>query len=121
METEREWQFIKNELMNRTTTKGNYKDEWHIGLFWSLTVINWTWVNGKPLTIKKWRDSEPSRNSHYALIAKEWPTGSYGKFDGIRNDIKRAWICEEETGVIISFIFNFQILVVQLSSLQVYT
>ena len=31
METEREWQFIKNELMNRTTTKGNYKDEWHIG------------------------------------------------------------------------------------------
>ena len=117
IETEREWQFITNELKNRTTRK----NEWHIGLFWNLTVTNWTWVNRKPLTTKKWRDSEPNRNSHYALIAKEWPTGSYGKFDSIRNDIKRAWICEEETALIINFIFDFQILVVQLSSLQVYT
>ena len=117
IETEREWQFITNELKNRTTRK----NEWHIGLFWNLTVTNWTWVNRKPLTIKKWRDSEPNRNSHYSLIAKEWPTGSYGKFDSIRNDIKRAWICEEETALIINFIFDFQILVVQLSSLQVYT
>ena len=80
-----------------------------------------TSYQSRDVTIKKWRDSEPNRNSHYALIAKEWPTGSYGKFDSIRNDIKRAWICEEETGVIINFIFNFLILVVQLSSLQVYT
>ena len=98
METEREWQFITN--------------EWHIGLFWNKTVSNWTWVNGKPLTITKWRDSEPSVNSLYALIAKEWPRGSYGKFDGIRGDIKRAWICEDETGVIINYIFHFQSLVV---------
>ena len=103
METEREWQFITNELKNRTTTK----NQWHIGLFWNLIVSNWTWVNGKPLTIKKWLDSEPSRNSYYALIAKEWPRGSYGKFDSIRGDIKRAWICEEETGVNIIFIFYF--------------
>ena len=108
METEREWKFITNELKNRTTTK----NEWHIGLFWNKTVSNWTWVNGKPLTITKWRDSEPSINSLYALIAKEWPRGSYGKFDGIRGDIKRAWICEDETGVIINYIFHFQSLVV---------
>ena len=108
METEREWQFITNELKNRTTAK----NEWHIGLFWNKTVRNWTWVNGKPLTITKWRDSEPSGNSLYALIAKEWPRGSYGKFDGIRGDIKRAWICEDETGVIINYIFHFQSLVV---------
>ena len=110
METEREWQFITNELKNRTTKK----NEWHIGLFWSTTVSNWTWVNGKPLTIAKWRDSEPSRNSYYALIGKESPRGYYqnGKFDSIRGDIKRAWICEEETGVIINYVFHFQILVV---------
>ena len=106
IETEREWQFITNELKNRTTGK----NEWHIGLFWDRTVSNWTWVNGKPLTIMKWRDSEPSRNSYYALIAKEWPRGSYGKFDGIKGDIKRAWICEEETGVNIIFIFIFRLL-----------
>ena len=112
METESEWQFITTELKNRTTKK----NEWHIGLsrFWNGTVSNWTWVNGKPLTITKWRDSEPSRNSYYALIGKEGPRGSYqyGKFDDIRGDIGRAWICEEETGVIIKYIFHFYILVV---------
>ena len=110
METESEWQFITNELKNRTA-KNN---EWHIGLFWNKTVSNWTWVNGKPLTITKWRDSEPSRSSYYALIGKEWLRSSYqyGKFDAIRGDIGRAWICEEETGVIINYIFHFYILVV---------
>ena len=101
METEREWQFITNALKNRTA-KNN---EWHIGLFRKRTVSNWTWVNGKPLTITKWRDSEPSRNSYYALIGE-------GKFDAIRGDIGRAWICEEETGVIVNYIFHFYILVV---------
>ena len=38
METEKEWQFITNELQNRTTKK----NEWHIGLFWDRTVSNWT-------------------------------------------------------------------------------
>ena len=115
METEREWQFITNELKNRTA-KNN---EWHIGLFWSRTVSNWTWVNGKPLTIKKWRDSDTSGNSFYAVIAKEWPRGSYGKFVSIRGDIKRAWICEEETGVNIILIFYFSIVVVESAS-QIY-
>ena len=89
METEREWQFITNELTNRTTAKNN---EWHIGLFWNKTVSNWTWVNGKPLTIMKWRNSAPSRNSYYALIGKERPRRAYqyGKFDAIRGDIGRA-------------------------------
>ena len=109
METEREWQFITNELKNRTARKNN---EWHIGLFWNKTVSNWTWVNGKPLTITKWRDSDTSGKSYYAAIAKESPKGSYGKFDSIRGDIGRAWICEEETGVIINYIFHFYILVV---------
>ena len=103
METEKEWQFITNELKNRTTRK----NEWHIGLLWNRTVSNWTWVNGKPLTIKKWRDSDTSGHSYYAVIAKESPTGSYGKFESIRGHIKRAWICEKETGVNIIFIFYF--------------
>ena len=108
METESEWQFITNELKNRTA-KNN---EWHIGLSWKRKVSNWTWVNGKPLTITKWQDSDTSGNSRYAVIAKESPRGSYGTFDSIRGDINRAWICEEETGVIINYIFDFQILVV---------
>ena len=108
METESEWQFITNELKNRTA-KNN---EWHIGLFWNRTVRNWTWVNGKPLTMTKWQDSDTSGNSYYAVIAKGSPKGSYGKFDSIRGDIGRAWICEEETGVIINYIFHFQSLAV---------
>ena len=107
METEKEWQFITNELKNRTAEN----NEWHIGLVWSRKVSNWKWVNGKPLTITKWQDSDTSGNSHYAVIAKGSRGSGYGKFDSIRGDIDRAWICEEETGVTI-IIFDFQILVV---------
>ena len=103
------WKQRKSGSLSRMSSRigQQKKNEWHIGLSWDRTVSNWTWVNGKPLTIMKWKDSEPSRNSYYALIAKEWPTGSYGKFDRIRGNIKRAWICEEETGVNIIFIFYF--------------
>ena len=44
METERELEFIKKEFQ---TQRGRIHDEWHIGL----TTENWTWVNGKSLTI----------------------------------------------------------------------
>ena len=50
METEQEWEFIKNAIQNR---EGNKNGEWFIGLEINITTRNWTWVNGKPLTIDK--------------------------------------------------------------------
>ena len=102
METEKEWTFINNELRYQNTSTHIYKDEWHIGLFLNSTNGKWTWVNGKPLTINKWQPNKPDnhhfKNFVYVLIAKEYPSGYYGLFNNIKSIIKRAWICEEESG-----------------------
>ena len=77
----------------------NSRDEWHIGLFKNVTTAEWTWINGKLLTIHKWQQHEPDKNDMYALIAKEWPRGSYGLLSSNKGTVPRGWICEEETGL----------------------
>ena len=47
METEQEWEFIKNAIQNRVDSKYG---EWFIGLEMNITSGNWTWINGEPLT-----------------------------------------------------------------------
>jgi len=96
METEREWEFIKKEIQ---TERGRIYDEWHIGLYRNLTTKNWTWVNGKALTIFKWQDGKPQDDDFYALMAKEFPPGFKGSFNSIRRKVFRGWICEKETGI----------------------
>ncbi|KAL9973645.1 hypothetical protein ACROYT_G020126 [Oculina patagonica] len=94
METEREWEFIYKEIQTR---KGARYDEWLIGLYKILKTGEWTWVNGKPLTIDKWQPNKPKDMEYYALIAKEWPVGKKGLFNSIQGNVFRGWICEEET------------------------
>ena len=106
METEREWRFINKAIRNRTS--GHY-NEWHIGLFKNLTTGNWTWINGRRLDIDKWQAHEPRKNDFYALIAREFPPGSYGLFNGIKGNLLRGWICEEETGENSSHRFSIQL------------
>ena len=96
METEREWDFIKNEIQNRA---GSYKSEWLIGLYRNVTTGNWTWINGKPLTIDKWEKNSPDNSDSYALIHKEFPPGVEGSFSSIKGNVAKGWICEEETGI----------------------
>ena len=92
METEREWQFITDEIWT-LDTKYN---EWHIGLF--NVSGNWTWINGKPLTLSKWQKNEPSPEDLYGLIHKNFPSGSYGTFSSNTGVVHRGYICEQETG-----------------------
>ena len=96
METEREWEFIKNETQKRTNPDN---DEWLIGLFRNSTEANWTWVTGQPLTIVRWQDKEPGDKDLYGLIAKNFPRDTHGLFGGITENTYREWICEEETGL----------------------
>ena len=96
MKTMREREFINKEIRNRTAVK---YDEWHIGLFRNLTTGNWTWINGKPLTIVRWQPYNPDDRDFYALIAKEYPPRFYGLFCTIKGNVGRGWICEEETGM----------------------
>ena len=62
METEKEWQFINKEIQERATST-----EWHIGL--TNMGQEWKWVNGRPLTISKWQDREPSGDGNVAVMA----------------------------------------------------
>lgn len=94
METEREWEFIKNETQNRTA---QYRNEWLIGLFRDPKNAKWTWVSGQPLTIDKWQKNEPDDLDLYGLIAKDFPQNTSGLFGGTTEILFREWICEEET------------------------
>ena len=96
METLQEWEFINKTIKDLTSGQFN---EWHIGLFKNVTTGNWTWINGRPLTIDKWQKNNPGRDDFYALIAREFPRGSYGSFYSIMGNVQRGRICEEETGM----------------------
>ena len=98
MESEQEWQFITNEIQNKT---GNPDNEWFIGLEKNLKTQEWTWINGKSLTIDKWDKSgnNPEPDDSYGLIYKDYPKGSKGLFSTFRGNVLRGWICEEETGI----------------------
>ena len=98
MESEQEWQFITNEIQNKT---GNPDDEWFIGLEKNSTTNRWTWINGKSLTIDKWskKGNNPEPADSYGMIHKEYPKGSKGSFSTFKGDVRRGWICEEETGI----------------------
>ena len=91
METAEEWEFIKNATQSRSS---DTSDEWHIGLYRDPEITgNWTWVSGKPLTIRRWQPSKPDGNS-FALVSKNWPKDKYGLFNSIKESWHKAYICE---------------------------
>nr|XP_058940228.1 uncharacterized protein LOC131768521 isoform X2 [Pocillopora verrucosa] len=94
METEQEWEFIKNAIQNRV---GSKYGEWFIGLVKDMTTKNWTWINGKPLTIDKWEGSNPDPADHYGIIHEELPSGIKGSFSTVKENVQRGWICEKES------------------------
>ena len=94
METEGEWEFIKNEIKTRNSGEEN---EWHIGLYRNLTTRKWTWINGKMVTINKWQKDQPQDGDLFTLMARESSDGVKGSFSSIKGNIKRGWICEEKT------------------------
>ena len=96
METIKEWEFINSSLKDQI---GSYENEWHIGMLKNKATGNWSWINGKPLTFDKWQKTEPKEQAFYVLIAKEFPSGSFGSFNSINTNTHRGWICEEETGI----------------------
>ena len=98
IETEREWKFISAEIQTRKSGKYN---EWHIGLYTSLITGEWTWINGKALTIDKWQENMPDDNDSYTVMAKTLPPGFKGSFLSINGNTTRGWICEEVTGITI--------------------
>ena len=100
METDDEWEFVKN-LTQHKTTDDKDSDDWHIGLMRFNGIGNWTWVSGKPLTIKRWQENEPWPNDGtetVAVIAKNYPAGAPGLFNDLSRDASGGYICELPRG-----------------------
>ena len=98
MESEQEWQFITNDIHNKT---GNPSNEWFIGLKKNSATWSWTWIDGKSVTIDKWHKVgyNPDPADSYGIIHKEYPKGFKGSLSTFRGTVCRGWICEEETGI----------------------
>ena len=99
-ETEEEWNFINDEIQRRNTT--NHKNKWSIGL--AKEAEKWTWVTGRPLTIRKWRKGEPGGRHYAAFMYKRSNNGKRGVFGSFRDKLKgkqHAYICEISKGELI--------------------
>lgn len=93
METEEEWQFINRHIQTLTLAGSS---EWHIGL--KKQGQKWNWVSGKPLTIVKWQQQQPSGDGDVTVMSKDRPAGTQGLFDDLPDGTERAYICEIPRG-----------------------
>ena len=97
IETEDEWNFINDQIQRRDITR--YENKWNIGL--TKKAGNWTWVNGRLLTICKWEQGEPRGEHHAAFMYKRTSNGEQGVFVGVnvmRIGYVHAYICEISEG-----------------------
>ncbi|XP_078372611.1 cochlin-like [Oculina patagonica] len=89
METEEEWKFINSHIQTLTLAGSS---EWHIGL--KKQGQKWNWVSGKPLTIVKWQQQQPSGDGDVTVMSKDHPAGTQGLFDDLPDGTEKAYICE---------------------------
>lgn len=96
METEHEWQVVKDHVQNRTN---RFANDWHIGLRMNASG-NWTWVSGKPLTINRWNLSEPRGDESYAVMPRNNTPGTKGRgpLTVVKRDFRAGFICERPSG-----------------------
>ena len=103
IETEEEWNFIGDEIQNRSTMSNCSRackhhsryDKWYIGL--EKKGENWTWVNGKLVNMSKWA-GEPECGGTVAHICKQTINGTQSLFCDIPSSENSAYICEIPIG-----------------------
>ena len=116
IETEEEWNFINDQIQRRNTTY--YENKWSIGL--TKKAGNWTWVNGRPLTICKWEQGEPRGEHDAAFMYKRSSNGEQGVFGGVNGTSTKynhAYICEISEGkllFLLLFCFVFSVCLLSL-------
>ena len=115
IETEEEWNFIRDEIQNRITMSNRSRacnhhpryDKWYIGL--EKKGENWTWVSGKLVNMSKWA-GEPKCEGSVAHICKQTMKGNQSLFCGIHGSEKLAYICEIPKGKTkLLFIFDIEL------------
>ena len=114
IETEEEWNFINDEIQNRSTilscscdcNQFHLYDKWYIGL--EKKGERWTWVNGKLVNMSNWAE-EPKCEGAAAYIGKRSIKGNQRLFYEVHGSEKLAYICEIPRGKTkLLFIFNFE-------------
>ena len=105
IETEEEWNFINDQIQNRSTVSScscdyagyhnDHCDTWYIGL--KKKGKNWTWVNGKLMNMSKW-NGKPMCMGAVAHICKQSIDGEQGLFYNIHESRDLAYICEIPKG-----------------------
>lgn len=86
METEEEWQFIYEEIQKRCSVGA-----WNIGL--NKVGPTWKWVTGKPLTILRWQEAQPSGDGSRTSMSKR-----QGLFNDHPGHAQLSFICEMPRG-----------------------
>ena len=95
IETVKEWNFLNDLIQNRNILKQYNKRI--IGL--EKKAGNWTWVSGKPLTINKWKENQPSDVGDVAFISELVLNGSKrGLLQVTQRAQSHASICEISKG-----------------------
>ena len=92
--TERKWKFIKEEIQKLSNPADN---EWFIGLTCKTgyrKIQNWQWITGEPLIKPHWQINQPSGDGQCVVIAKEYPPGTYGKYNDLSCQSLKGFICE---------------------------
>lgn len=93
IETEHEWQVLKDQIENRTN---RFNNSWYIGLRMESKGI-WTWVSGKPLTLNQWHGWKPRDGALYTVMTKTFSPGTKGLFS-VKGSIFAGFICEKPVG-----------------------
>lgn len=92
LETDRKWEFINQEIQKLSNPAEN---EWFIGLQTGYRRRRyWQWITGEPLANPHWQIYEPSGDGQCAVIAKEYPAGTYGKYNDLSCQSSKGFICE---------------------------
>ena len=110
IETEDEWNFINDQIQRRDITR--YENKWSIGL--TKKAENWTWVNGRPLTICKWEQGEPGGEHDAAFMYKRSSNGEQGVFGGVNGTSMgyyHPYICEISEGKLL-FLLLFSLILI---------
>ena len=94
IETEHEWQVLKDQIENRTN---RFNNSWYIGLRMKSRGI-WTWVSGKPLTLNQWHGWQPRDGAPYAVMTKTFSPGTKRLFRNVKGSIFAGFICEKPVG-----------------------
>ena len=105
LESEMEWEVVTNFLIKNLTLRK--PTDWYIGLR-KKRLNQWCWQSNKKKCITstdrgtwRWQNGEPSGDGRCVVMARNYPSGSFGRYNDLSCDTRVAfigYICEKKVG-----------------------